>query len=130
MQAPYDTLNDRVTAVTGEDANELIERIRQLGISFGKQKAYVEGMEHGRKVVLADLHEKHREVCRRNGEKASEKQLENESRRDKEYRDYLKLMLDHRYKLAEIEAEYYALRNRLDMLTEQLRFARSEMQSL
>src|SRR5690554_133525 len=101
MQAPG-TLSDRVAAVTGEDANVLIERIRMLGVSYGKQKAFVEGMEHGRKVVLADLHEKHREVCRKNGEKVSEKQLENESRRDREYRDYLRLMLDHQYKLAEI----------------------------
>jgi hypothetical protein len=121
------TLNARTQAIAGVDMDELIEAVRVASIAYGKQRARVEYMEDFRKAKLYSILEERRHEIEAAGMKATEARLESMARASSEYRDFLKKQYDEKVALVTLEADYYALRNRLDAIQEQLKLIRSEM---
>ena len=124
------TVAGRVTSHVGCDPDVLIEKVRTTFVAFAKKRAFVEQLEHGRKVVLAEEIERERTVARQAGDKATEARLDNLARMSQGYRDFLKTILQAKYDLAELEAEHFSWRNKWELCVEQVRFARSEMYNL
>lgn len=130
METNQSHLAARIAHQLGENPLDHIEAIRQANIAYKRQKARADGLEHGRKIVLAELIEKHREAFRLAGEKASETRLETLARADKTYRECILQIMQARQEEAVLEADFWAKKERMNVLLEMMRFARTEIQTL
>ena len=120
-------LHERIAAELGEDPFELLERVRLANIEYEKKKADCEILEHVRKQVLATVKEEHLKHFEAQGEKQpSNIRLDDLARSSETYKTFLGALHDARRTLAERQAEYWALRDRLDLMKEALKFARAE----
>ena len=118
---------DSMSALVGFEPEAIIEQVKQSFAAFARQRAFVEQLEHGRKIVLAELRERERTVARKAGEKITETRLDDLARDSRDYRDYIREILSAKQKLAELEAEHFSWRNRWEIAVERIRFTRSEM---
>lgn len=118
-------LKERMFAITGLNTDDLIEQVRTLTVPYLTQKAKVDHMTDYRKARLAMIIEQLRESLD-GGDTMSETKLDTKARASKNYRDYLKRQYHEKVKLAELEGEYYAARNTIDMLPEVLKTIRAE----
>lgn len=123
IASSYSELNERISALVGTDMLKLNGEVQKASVKYGKQEAYVEMLEHGRKSLLSFLHEDWRVKL----PNATEKQLENKSRSDPQYKEYLRLLKKEKDKLVEFKSEYFGLRNHQETVHAQLGFAKSEM---
>lgn len=119
--------NDRLQHLIGFDPEAIIEKVKLTFAAFARQRAFVEQLEHGRKIVIAELREAERTVVRRAGDKVTETCLDDLARTSKDYREYIKDILKAKQKLADLEAEHFSWRNRWEIAIERVRFTRSEM---
>lgn len=122
----YD-LNARTQALVGVDMDELIETVRVASLAYGEQRARVEYLTEYRKAKLYSIVEQRRAEMDEAGVKVTEARLESIARASKDYKAFLDQQYTEKVKLVQVEADYYALRNRLDAVQEQLRLVRSEM---
>ncbi len=122
----HEELNDKTTAMLGTDIDQLIEQVRVLGTAYGKRKARVKYMENVRKTCLHGIIEDRRAEFNEAGEKITESRLESIARASKDYKDFLESQYKEEIALAELEAEYFAERNRLDSTLEKMKLLRSE----
>lgn len=118
---------DRLKHLIGFDPEAIIEKVKETYRDFARQRAYVEQLEHGRKIVIAELREAERTVARKAGGKVSEARLDDLARSSTDYRDYIKDILKAKQKLAGLEAEHYSWRHRWEIAIERVRFTRSEL---
>lgn len=123
---PSDDLASRVGALVGDDLLALGEEMRSINQERLEQKAHVDHLEHGRKVCLSVLKEQHREEASIRGERVTEARLDDLARSSPEYRKYLQTMKEAQADFGRLEATYWALRYRSDVLIAQLAYARSE----
>lgn len=119
----HSELNDRISALVGVDMLELNADVHEASVKYERQKAQVEMLEHGRKALISRLHEEFRE----SHPDATEKRLENMARASDQYRNYLKNIKQSKNKLADVQADYFRLRNHQETVQLQLAFAKSEM---
>ena len=120
-------LHERIAAELGEDPFELLERVRLANIEYEKKKADCETLDHIRKQLIASIKEEHLRLFESRNEKPpSNIRLDDIARATDAYRNFLDAMHDSRRDLAVKQAEYWALRDRLDLMKEALKFARSE----
>jgi hypothetical protein len=121
------TLNEQIAHEVGCDMLALAEQVRVASVLYAREKAQVEYLDDLRKVVLAEIAEDLRAGFGKRGEKTTEPQLENLARASHRYKEFLIEQRAHKAKLAEKESQYYALRNRLDILLKQLDYAKAQM---
>lgn len=129
-QQTEQSLNARTNAVLGEDMDELIEDVRFLTKQWLDIRAQVGFLEQMRKVELAEATENIRTEREKQGDRVTEKLVDNLGRRSNRYRNFLERLRDAKKEKAKIEAEYYAARNRLEKLQKQLDYARAEMYNI
>ena len=120
------SVKDRLWHLVGFDNDEAIEEKRLANRAYLRLKARVEYLDHLRKVVLATEIERLRRDMTGRGVKTTEAMLENHARISVEYR----AVLDKRVKLAEeladVEADYWALKDLIDSNRSVISFAKNE----
>lgn len=116
-----------VAAELGVDLLDLIEEVRMASVQYARRRASVEYLDDMRKVLLAELMENERARLEAAGEKVTESRLDNAARASASYKNFLEMQRNEKSHMAEDEARYFALRNRLEAYHEIARYARSSM---
>lgn len=120
----------RVVQTIGINPEIQIEEVRRLAIEYKRQQGVCDILQHQRKRVISEEKETERARLKREGEKFTEARLDDLARASIRYEKFLKVWAEEIGALGEVEAEYYAARNRWELAIELMRTARQELRSI